>query len=1190
MAIRVALHHRTRYEYDRRVNLYPQLIRLRPAPHCRTPILSYSLKVAPEGHFENWQQDPHGNFLLRAVFPEKTDQFSVEVDLVADMTIVNPFDFFVEASAETFPFQYEPWLARELRPFLECDPVGPKLQNYLATIPRANKNTVFFLVDINQRLRSELGYLIRLEPGVQTAEETLTLGSGSCRDQAWLMVQILRNLGIAARFVSGYSIQLTPDVKAIDGPIGVTTDVTDLHAWTEAYLPGAGWIGMDPTSGLLTGEGHIPLAATPDPFSAAPISGGVETCESKFHFDMGVKRIFEDPRVTLPYDDATWNRIESLGHELDRRLEAGDVRLTMGGEPTFVSIDNMEAEEWNTAALGPEKRRLAGTLLRRLRDRFGKGGLLHFGQGKWYPGESLPRWALSVHWRRDGQPIWRDPALVADDDRPYFYTQADAQRFSAELAQRLGVESKWSIPAYEDLWYYLWRERRLPINVDPFKSNLKEPEERKRLARIFEAGLSSIVGYCLPLQRERTPEGPKWISGPWPVRPEAMFLLPGDSAMGFRLPLDSLPWVAPLPFSQIFELDPATELAPLAETMAQRSVPDDPQVMAETARAKQRRIPALATGGPESPNYAYLGGSHPGIPSAYAGNGRNGNGQPYGRAGDGALRYREEEAGSEGDLAHEREELEEAARQRAREHSGGEDRDSRLPSSDPANWRRRDEIVRVAVCVEARQGVVHVFLPPVSYAEDYLDLVAAVEDTAAALQMPIRVEGYLPPRDPRLNLISVTPDPGVIEVNIHPAAKWDDLVSNTTALYEEARYSRLGTEKFNLDGRHTGTGGGNHVVLGGPTPADSPFLRRPDLLRSLVAYWNNHPSLSYIFSGMFIGPTSQAPRVDEGRRDAIYELELACRQIPDSGEVPPWLVDRVFRNLLVDVTGNTHRAEFCIDKLYSPDSSTGRLGLVEFRAFEMPPHARMSLTQQLLIRALVARFWEKPYKASLVDWGTTLHDRWLLPYFLQQDLEDVCAELGSHGFPIESRWFGPHLEFRFQRIGEFTQRAVHVELRQAIEPWYVLGEEGAVGGTARYVDSSVERLQVLVRGLTDTRHVLACNGVRIPLHPTGTEGEAVAGVRYRAWQPPRCLHPTIGVHTPLVFDLVDTWLDRSLGGCTYHVAHPGGRNYTTFPVNAYEAESRRAARFFAFGHSAGDLALRQPEPNPRFPLTLDLRR
>lgn len=1093
MTLRVALTHKTEYSYDRKIKLAPHVVRLRPAPHNRTPIVSYSLTVSPEENFLNWQQDPFGNFFAHIVFPEKTDHLKVHVDLVADMDVINPFDFFIDEAAMEMPLTYPKDLKKDLGPYLTPMTKSKTLTDYVKTIDIKSKVTLDYLCDLNRKVEKDIGYVIRMEPGVQTPEETLKKKKGSCRDSAWLLVEVLRNLGFAARFCSGYLIQLTPDVKALDGPVGTDVDFTDLHAWTEVFVPGAGWIGLDPTSGLLTGEGHIPLSATPHPSSAAPIDGALEEAEVEFDFDMRVDRILETARVTKPYTEEQWSEINALGNLVDKKLKAGDVRLTMGGEPTFVSVDDPEGDEWNTGAVGPTKRLFAENLIRRLHKRFAPGGLLHFGQGKWYPGEQLPRWAFSLYWRRDGEALWEDPALIDNEAPNENATIEVAEEFTTELCKELGLPEKSPIPAYEDQAYFMLAEQKIPLNLSVKDNKLEDEAERARLIRTFDQGLTTPTSFVLPIQVWQTKDrGRRWVTENWKLRREKLFLVPGDSPAGFRLPIGTLNYIPPINYPNVQPRDPFEQRRPLAsrsELLYQR------RTVTLDAAEQSENMPDEITGA-----------------------------------------------------------------------------------------------VRTAMTIEPRNGHICVFMPPLPDAEDTTALLAAVESAAKKVGTPIHIEGYEPSSDHRLNVIKVTPDPGVIEVNIQPAHSWKEAVDITTSLYDEAHQCRLGTEKFKMDGKHTGTGGGNHIVLGGGTPSDSPFIRRPDLLASIITYWQNHPSLSYLFSGQFIGPTSQAPRMDEARNEQLYEMEIALNQVPDPGNyIQPWLVDRIFRNLLIDVSGNTHRAEICIDKLYSPDGPTGRLGLVEFRSFEMPPHARMSLAQQLLLRALVARFWDAPYKQKLIRWGTSLHDRFMMPHYVRSDFKDVLADLDRHGFTFKEEWFEPQFEFRFPHIGTVQYDDVSIELRQALEPWHVMGEEGAVGGTARYVDSSLERLQVKANGLTGDRYVITCNGVEVPMHNTGTNGESVAAVRFRAWQPPSCLHPTIPVHAPLTFDLFDKWSGRALGGCRYHVAHRGGKGSELVPINSYEAEGRRLALFEGEGHTAGHTAIIPRVENPEYPHTLDMR-
>ncbi|MEM9938325.1 MAG: transglutaminase family protein [Pseudomonadota bacterium] len=1116
MSIRVALTHRTSYKYDRKIRLGPQVIRLRPAPHARPKIVSYSQTIGPEDHFLNWQQDPFGNYQARAVFEEPTDRFEVLVDLVVDMIAINPFDFFVDENVFHAPFSYGQELARDLAPYLvdeiagtQFDALGEDLKARWRESEGQEVRTVDFLVALNQRVFDLVDYLVRMEPGVQSPEETLTKKSGSCRDSAWLLVNLLRRVGIAARFVSGYLIQLAPDERVEGEANGPEADFTDLHAWAEAFIPGAGWIGLDATSGLFAGEGHIPLAATPMPGSAAPITGALEPCDVTFDFDMQVRRLREPARITKPLTDLQWEAVDQAGQAVDDILMSEDVRLTMGGEPTFIASSDRDAEEWTIAAVGPTKRQFADTLARRLLKKFAPGGVLTHGQGKWYPGEPLPRWAYSIVWREDGHPVWNNLDLIEGEKPEVPATPEAAEVYVRSLSEALDLRPEFAQAVYEDPADFIVREGNLPENLTPGDSKLDDPVERERLARIFSEGLSKPAAFVLPLQEAQADSmsgrAIRWMSEIWETRRNSLCLIPGDSPAGFRLPMKSLPWVDPILYPGVQQVDPFVERPALSETSVRRQ--------------SRKRREHLSEAAPVAPT-----------------------------------------------------------------ETGSQTRDWIDGAGDP---------VRTALVVQPRDGYLNVFLPPTSKLEAYLDLIETIEAVAEQHGQPVRIEGYGPPRDPRVREIKVTPDPGVIEVNIHPVSTWPDLRDNTRIFYEEARACGLDASGFMVDGRPTGSGGGAHITVGGAQASDSPFLRRPDVLGSIIRYWQAHPSLSYLFAGMFIGPTSQAPRIDEARSDLLFEMELALKQLPEKGAsgVPPWLVDRVLRHLLVDVTGNTHRAEICIDKLYSPDGPAGRLGLVEFRGFEMPPHWQMNAAQQLILRALIAWFWKTPNTAPLIDHGHGLTDQFLLPDVLWADFKTVLGDVSAGlGIDLDPNWFVAQFDFRFPLAGRIEHDGYVLELRNALEPWHVLGEEGAATGTARFVDSSLERLQVKLTTPRGARPLkVACNGNELPFQMGLRDGEQICGVRFRSWLPESCLHPTIAPHGPLIFDLFDPVQSRAVAGCTYHTSHPGGRNFETRPINALEAEGRRLARFYPHGHTAGFTSLSSQGRSPGFPYTLDMR-
>jgi uncharacterized protein (DUF2126 family) len=1063
MATTIGITHITHYKYDRAVSLSPQTLRLRPSPHNKVPIKSYSLQITPKDHFINWYQDIFGNHVANIVINDKITEFKIEVDVKADINIINPFDFFIDKKYENFPFVYDDVNRAELGNYLQINESGALLSAWIdenVKKPLAkNKGeikTLDLLIDINRRLNKSLDYVIRLEQGVYPVEELFSLGKGSCRDMAWALCQIYRHLDIAARFVSGYLVQLKADIKPVDGPSGVPEDVVDLHAWCEVYLPGSGWIGLDATSGLLAGEGHIPLSCSPLPHQSAPLDGLLDMCEATLHHEMILTRVHEDVRVTKPFSEGQWREIDALGLQIDKQIKSQDIRLTFGGEPTFISEENRDAPEWNTAALGDEKWQKSVELAFRLKNKFAPKASIHFGQGKWYGGEPLPRWAIGIFYRKDGEPVWNNEQLIAHKNKSKNKLNIkDCENFISHLAKALQLDDKCILQAQ---------------NI----------------------GQKKVAGFVLPIIYSL--KNKKFITNKWQFKNNKINLLVGDSAIGYRLPLNEIPFIE----------EGVKEIPPL--------------------RSNFEKLPPL-------PSYKYF--------------------------------Y-----------------------DKAKKNFG------KKPNNDYLK-KLKFGYVRTALCAEIEDNKLCVFLPPISYAEHYLELISAIEFAAEKLQMPILIRGYEPVKDSRTGNFHVTPDPGVIEVNVQPAKDWNELKYINETVYEECRQVKLTAEKFMLDGRRVGTGGGNHIIAGASFPEDSPWLRRPDLLKSMILFFQNHPGISYLFSSIFIGPTSQAPRIDEARNDCLYELEIALSQIKSGDKkttTQPWLVDRLLRNIMVDVTGNTHRSEICIDKLYSPDGERGRLGLVEFRGFEMTPHPRMNLLQVLFLRALITMFWDRPYISKPVRFGTNLHDKFMLPYFVWADFKNVLKELNDYGFAFKPEWFLPQFNFRFPIYGSRKINDVEIELRMALEPWPVLGEEAVSGGTSRGVDSALERLQIKVKNLDENRYKILCNRVEVPLHKIETSDDKIAAVRFKAWNPAQTMQPNLPINSPLIFDVYDVTNKCSIGGLKYHVFHPGGRNYDTTPINVNEAEGRMISRFETIGHSARKFNSKTIEKSSDFPFTLDLRR
>jgi uncharacterized protein (DUF2126 family) len=1096
--MRLLVQHQSTWAYPSPAALGPHLIRLRPASHTQADIETYGLTITPGGDLR-WQQDPYGNHIGRLTYPSGTtvEALQVGVEFTCNIKPVNPFDFFIDDRCKDAPFTYPAELLPDLAPFLDRTEAsvagGVRLAAFLDTLPREG-DTVQLIVQLNAAVNTVTSYVIREEAGIWTPEETLTAGRGSCRDSAVLLIAALRSRGLAARFVSGYLIQLTDEGMIPGEQRGVTSDVVDLHAWAEVFVPGGGWIGLDATSGLLCGEGHIPLACTASPPLAAPVEGTSDTQAESVSFSMKIERLEHEPCPTRPYEDEVWLAMLDAGDCADAALRDAGLMMTMGGEPTFNGRDYPEAPEWNGDALGPHKTRTGRRFAAGLAQRLAPGGIVMERVGKHYPGESLPRWALDIIGRTDGAPIWHGKTLAETKGA----TPHHAARFATALATRLDLQD-YVIPAFEDPWRALQDEANLPAHLDPRTAKLDDPEERRRLARLLDRGLSTEAGFVLPLTRF---DG-TWLSDAWTFRRGQLYLIPGDGPMGLRLPLKSLGggYVAAPAEAAVDPPDPRRAAMLVHEATTR----------AEMAALLQRLVQARSTT-PTAP----------------------------------------------------------------------------LEAQDASVL---GAAIGTALCVEARDGAVRVFFPPLETAEDFLALLAIVDETAQQLSMSVALEGYPPVSTPDLKKFCVTPDPGVLEVALPPVTTVREHAALVDTVFDVALHAGLHSEKYLLDGRMAGSGGGNHITFGGPEALQSPFLQRPDLLASLLTFLQHHPSLSYMFSGLFVGPTSEAPRIDEARHDALYEMEIALERAHDRSQpTPTWLTDLLFRHLLVDVAGNTHRAEVSIDKLYDPATPYGRQGIVELRAFEMPPHPRMITAQALLVRSLLASFAAEPYKAPLVRWGQTLHDRYLLPTYLWRDFEDVLRFLDDRGFALPSDAYTPFIELRCPLVGSLDAGDVTLEVRNAIEPWLVLGEEATPSGTSRYVDSSMERIEVRLTGAIPERHMVLVNGHQLPLRASGMAGERVGGVRFRAWAPPHSLHAHLGIHHPITLEVIDTWAKRSLGACAYHVWHPEGRSFDSPPLTRFEASARRAQRFTRAEPQRAPVYPRIAPAHHDVPYTLDLRR
>ena len=1009
-APRIALRHRLDYRFDRPVRLSTHWLRLCPAPGTRANITAYTLRVGPRTHFLNWLRDPFENHLARLDLPEPVRHFTLDLEILAELQPVNPFDFLTEPYAANHPFDYPEQLARDLAPYLLQPATGPATRAWLAALDRTETPTIERLTALNQCVGETLAAADVDTPGSVDTDAVLAAGTGSPRALAWLLTVALRHCGIAARLVSGYRLTGTaPEYHAA------------LAAWVEAYLPGAGWIGLDPATGLFTAEQHIPLATAADPLRLRPVIGYREACEETVseHLEVITLRARE---ADGPYSVAEWAAIQETANHVDDRLKHHNIVLTGGTALEFTRPGRKAAPEWRTTGTGPDKLATAERMARRLRDRLLPGGVICTGQGEWFAGEPAPRWRIHCIARRDGTPAWQEPALLNVPGRDDSPGPEAVPTLASGIARRLGLAPEHLLPAHEDQLHALWSHRQA-LDFRPDGSDLATPEARLALARHLDRAHGPPTGFVLPLSRD--PGTGTWRSGAWPTRRGTVTLLPGEAPMGFRLPLGALPRsaenrVEPPPARSPWDSD-----APLAAAPGNGDAAAGASVMATTA-----------------------------------------------------------------------------------------------------------------LCVEHRQGSLRVFLPPLANGDDFLHLLDAVESAAAEHGLPVHLEGYRPPNDPRLQCVELEPETGTLRVTVPPVPDWQQECAWLQAVYDEA--DRLGLSAWTGDPdlpTPAGQRAGRH--LGGPTPAASPFLRNPGLLRSLLLYWQRHPSLSYLFAGPRIGPDGWAPRLDEVSDSHMRELALALERLPHGDCDRPWLVDRVLSHLVTDPTGDPRGGEFRLHRLYPAGAGNERLGIVELHAFAMAPHAGLAALQSLLLRAIVLRLAEHPESGAPVPRGTALHDRFLLPEVLQRDFDAVLAELAECGVSLDARWFAPWVTWMFPQLADLHAGPVRLRLQPALEPWPVLAEESTGRGSFRFIDPANARFQVHLSGLTPGRHVLLCNGHRVPLQETGRAGEAVAGIRCKMADPPATLYPGVPPVRALVFDLVDTWTGRTLGGCTYELPDTG---------------------------------------------------